>query len=140
MNNLFDQESQVKNIRKSRLYMVLGIVGGMLLGSLVVYFIQGRFPIEVMAGATLAGFLLLLFEFFIARHEKSDLPETDERISHNIFVFMSILSQAALAILVLGLSVFSLFGEESISIIYLWIFFLIYILVGSIGGIIVKNR
>lgn len=139
MDDIFDDDMKSR-LGKGRMYVIIGGIIGALIASLSVYFTRGDFPIEVMAGAVLASFLLLLFEYFKSGRRNRNIPETDERISENLFKFLSNLSHIAIAVLVIGLTVISLFNIEAIPIVYIWVFFLIYILAGSIGGAIVKNK
>jgi len=139
MDDIFDENSKNK-MRKSRLYAIIGGMIGVSIASMAMYFISGEFPIEVMAGAVFASFLLLLFEYFKSGRRNDNLPETDERVSKNLFNFLSNLSHITLAVLVIGLAIISLFNIEAIPIFHLWLFFFIYILVGAIGGAMVKNK
>lgn len=139
MDDIFDENSKNK-MSKSRLYTIIGGMIGVSIASVATYFIRGEFPIEVMAGAVFASFLLLLFEFFKSGRRNGNLPETDERVSKNLFNFLSNLSHITIAVLVIGLTIVSLFNIEAIPIFHLWLFFSIYILVGAIGGAIVKSK
>lgn len=139
MNDIFDDDMKSR-LGKGRMYVIIGGIIGASIASLSVYFIGGEFPIEVVAGAVLTSFLLLLFEYYKSGRRNRNIPETDERISENLFKFLSNLSHIAIAVLVIGLTVISLFNIEAVPIVYIWVFFLVYILAGSIGGAIVKNK
>ncbi|MBN3346494.1 hypothetical protein CF050_06280 [Clostridium botulinum] len=113
---------------------------GAVLGSFLGYFFQGEFPYEVLTGGLVATIILTVIEVVKQKRKKDNLPEADERIIHNVFRFFAYVSYIFLATLFVALAVFTLLGNESISILYLWIFFFSYIWIVRIGALIIKRR
>lgn len=113
---------------------------GAVLGSFLAYFFQGEFPYEVFVGGLASTIILTVILLIKQKRKKDNLPEADERVIHNIFRFFAFASHITLAILMMVLAVFTLLGNESISILYLWIFFFAYIWIVGIGTLIIKVR
>lgn len=113
---------------------------GTVLGSFLVYLFQGEFPYEVFTGGLVAAVILTTIEVIKQKRKKDYLPEADERVIRNSFRFFAYGSHVFLAILFIALGVFTLLGNESISIYYLWIFFFLYIWIVGIGALIIKRR
>ncbi len=113
---------------------------GIVLGSILVYFFQGEFPYEVLAGGLVGTSILVIFEAIRQKRKKDRLPEIDERIAKNVSRLFAYASHISLAILFIILGIFTLLGYESIPIYYLWIIFFSYIWVGAIGVFFIKRR
>lgn len=113
---------------------------GALLSSFLIYYFQGEFPYEILIAALIASVILTIIQVVKQKRKKDNLPEADERIIQNIFRLFAYTSHIALAILFVSLGVFTLLGNESISIFYLWILFFSYIWIVGIGRIIVFRR
>ena len=113
---------------------------GAVLGSFLFYSFQGEFPYEVLMGGIAATIILTILQLIKQKRKKDNLPEADERVIHNMFRFFSFASHITLAILFISLGVFTLLGNESISLLYLWIFFFAYIWIVGIGTLIIKVR
>ena len=121
-------------------YIIICTFIGAALGSFLFYFFQGEFPYEVLTAGLVAAVILTVFQIIKQKRKKNNLPEADERVIRNIFRFFAIASHITLAILFITLGVFTLLGNESISILYLWIFFFAYIWIVGIGTFIIKVR
>ena len=121
-------------------FIILCTLIGAVLGSFLVYFFQGEFPYEVLVGGIAATIILTFIQLIKQKRKKDNLPEADERVIHNIFRFIAFASHITLAILFIALGVFTLLGNESISLLYLWIFFFAYIWIVGIGTLIIKVR
>ena len=113
---------------------------GAVLGSFLVYFFQGEFPYEILTGGLIVAVIFTIIEVIKQKGRKDNLPEADERIIRNVFRFFAYASHISLAIFFIALGAFTLLGNESISIFYLWIFFFSYIWIVGIGALIIKRR
>lgn len=113
---------------------------GAVLGSFLFYLFQAEFPYEVATGGLVATIILTVIEMIKRKRKKDNLPEADERIIRNVFHFFAYASHISLAILFIAVGVFTLLGNESIAISYLWIFFFSYIWIVGIGVLIIKRR
>ncbi|MFD1349974.1 hypothetical protein [Oceanobacillus caeni] len=113
---------------------------GAVLGSFLAYSFQGEFPYEVLAGGLVATIILTVIQVIKQRRKRDNLPEADERVIHNVFRFFTYVSHIFLAILFIALAIFTLLGNESISILYLWLFFFSYIWIAGIGALIIKRK
>ncbi|MGM8366381.1 hypothetical protein ACLIBG_13010 [Virgibacillus sp. W0181] len=121
-------------------FVIIGTLIGAGLGALLVYLFQGEFPYEVLAGGLAAAIILTIIQLVKQKRKKDNMPEADERVIHNVSRFFAYASHIALAVLFLGIAVFTLLGYESIPILYLWILFFAYIWIAGIGGIVTKRR
>lgn len=122
------------------IFLMVCIFLGSVLGATLTYIFQGEFPYEVIVGALVATGILTIIHLSKQKRKKNQVPEADERVIRNIFHFFAYSSHISLAVLFIGIAVFTLLGNESISIFYLWIFFFAYIWTVGIGAIITKSR
>ena len=113
---------------------------GAVLGTYLIYIFQGKFYYEVLKGGLISTIILIVFEVIKRRLKKNKLPEMDERVARNVLRFLAYMSHIYLLILFIALGVFTLIEKESISILYLWIFFFSYIWIAGIGLFIIKKR
>jgi len=121
-------------------YIIACTLLGAILGSFLVYYFQGAFPYEVLAAGLITALFLTLIQVIKQKQKKDTVPETDERVAKNIFRFFAYMSHGFLGILFISLGVFTLLGNESISIFYLWILFFSYIWIVGIGALIIKRK
>jgi uncharacterized membrane protein YfcA len=136
-----DREKWGKILEKwTPFFIITCTLIGAVLGSFLFYFFQGEFPYEVLTGGLVATVILTVIQVIKQKRKKDNLPEADERVIRNVFRFFSYASHISLATLFIALAVFTLLGDESISIFYLWIFFFSYIWIVGIGAFIVKRR
>ena len=124
----------------SSLFMIACAFIGTVLGTLLVYFIQGEFPYEVLAGGSTAVIILIIIELIKQKRKTDNMPETDERVTQNVFNFMAYGSHIFIAVLFIGLAAYTVLGSDAIPTLYLWIFFFSYIVIVGFGGIIIKRR
>lgn len=124
----------------SSLFMIACLFIGTVLGTLLVYFIQGEFPYEVFAGGTTAVIILIIIELIKQKRKTDNMPETDERVTQNVFNFMAYGSHIFIAVLFIGLAAYTVLGSDAIPTLYLWILFFSYIVIVGFGGIIIKRR
>ena len=124
----------------SSLFMITCTFFGAILGSLLVYFIQGEFPYEVFAGGSTAVIILIIIELIKQKRKTDNMPETDERVTQSVFNFMAYGSHIFIAVLFIDLAAFTVLGSDAIPTLYLWIFFFSYIVIVGFGGIIIKRR
>ena len=120
--------------------MIACLFIGTVLGTLLVYFIQGEFPYEVFAGGSTAVIILIIIELIKQKRKTDNMPETDERVTQNVFNFMAYGSHIFIAVLFIGLAAYTVLGSDTIPTLYLWIFFFSYIVIVGFGGIIIKRR
>lgn len=119
---------------------IVGILVGALIGAGLVYYFQGQFPIEVLAGAAIAAILLIIYQIIKQSRKKNNIPEVDERVSHNMFRFLSICSHLAVLLLALCITGYTAIGRDAIPLLPLWIIILLYIWVSGIGLFVIKRR
>lgn len=111
-----------------------------MLGSLLVYITQGIFPLDVFAVGITAILILTVIQIIRRKRKKDNVPEVDERVAHNVFRYHSYMSHFAIAILFIAVAILTLLEMETISILYLWIFFVAYLWMVGIGAIFIKRR
>lgn len=121
-------------------FIISSTLLGAILGSFLVYYFQGTFPYEVLVAGLIAAIFLTIIQVIKQKQKKDAVPETDERVVKNIFQFFAYTSHGFLSILFIALGVFTLLGNESISIFYLWILFFSYIWIVGIGALIIKRK
>ncbi|MUV37835.1 hypothetical protein JNUCC1_01641 [Lentibacillus sp. JNUCC-1] len=139
--NTHDRKTLSKKLEKwSQYFVIICTLIGTALGSFLVYLFQGEFPYEVMAGGLAAAIILTIIQLVKHKRKKDNLPEADERVIHNVFRFLAFASHITLAVLFIGLAVFTLLGYDAIPMLYLWILFFVYIWVAGIGGLVIKRR
>lgn len=132
-----------KTNKKQNRYMPIYIVGGtflgFLLGSLLLYLAKGEFRYDglIVAGGT--SVTLLLIFFLKQKSKKHNIPDVDERVRNNMLKLFFYTSLIFIAILFIAISLFTIYGQDSIPITYLWIYFTLYILTTSVGSLFVKN-
>ena len=121
-------------------FMIAFITIGALIGSAVIYYLQGDVPYEVIAGFVVASLMLTIIQMVKQKFKKNRLPEVDERVAKNVSKFFAYSSHITLGLVVVGLAVVTAMGDEAISIYYLWVLFFLYLWVVGIGTFILKRR
>lgn len=135
-----DEKKSLIPEKYSTLFMIACTFIGTVLGTLLVYFIKGELPYEVLAGGSTAVIILLIIELIKQKPKTDNVPETDERVTQNIFNFMAYGSHIFIAVLFIGLALLTLLENDAIPTLYLWIFFFAYLVIVGFGGLIIKRR
>lgn len=120
-------------------FIIGGTFLGFVLGTFLLYLFKGEFRYEGLIGGGASSLILTIIVIVRRRFKKADIQEVDERVRDNTLKFFFYVSQIFLGILFLSLGFLSLTGEESIRLIYLWIFFFSYIAVAGVGSLIVRK-
>jgi hypothetical protein len=132
-----------KQTKKQEKYMPYLIIGGtffgFVIGSLLISLFEGEFRYDGLIGGGLSCLILTIIVVIKRKRKNNNIPEVDERVKNNTIRFFFYVSQIFLGILFLSLGLISLTGEDSIRLIYLWIFFFSYIAVAGIGSLIVRK-
>lgn|SRR5699024_5025603 len=126
--------------KKMPFILIGGILVGALIGAVLVYYFQGQFPIEVIAGAATGAILLIIYQVIKQSGKKNNIPEVDERVSNNMFRFLSICSHLAVLLLALFITAYTAIGREAVPLFPLWIIIFLYISASGIGLFIIKRR
>ncbi|MDQ0207401.1 hypothetical protein [Alkalicoccobacillus murimartini] len=113
---------------------------GAVLGSFLYYLFQGEFPYEVVMSGLIITVIFTVIEVIKQKRKKDKVPEADERVIQNISRYFAYISHGSLAIIFISLAGFTLIGQESFPILYLWILFFAYIWIVGIGTLIIKRR
>ena len=121
-------------------FMIAFITIGAFIGSAVINYLQGDVPYEVIVGFVVASVMLTIIQMVKQKLKKDRLPEVDERVAKNVSKFFAYSSHITLGLVVVGLAVVTALGDEAISIYYLWVLFILYLWVVSIGTFILKRR
>ncbi|AVR00884.1 hypothetical protein OBCHQ24_18395 [Oceanobacillus iheyensis] len=136
-----ERKKWVAILEKWRPFFIIACIAvGSILGAFLVYWFEGEFPYEVLMGGLLAVLILAVIEVIKKRRKKDNVPEADERVVRNVFRFFAFTSHIFLAVLFIGMTVFTLIGNDGIPLLYLWLFFFAYIWVTGIGSLIAKRR
>lgn len=139
--NVKDRKTFDKLLAKWSPYFIISCtLLGAILGSFLVYYFQGEFPYEVLAAGLIVTLFLTVIEVIKQKKKKNNVPEADERVIKNISRFFAYTSHIFLGVLFISLGIFTLLGNESISIFYLWILFFSYIWIAGIGALIIKRK
>ena len=136
-----DRKEWVRFLEKwTPYFMMICTLIGAALGSWLAYVAYGEFPYEVLIGGAIATIILAVVQVIKQKRKKDNLPEADERVIRNMSRFFAIASHLTLAVLFIGLAIFTFLGNETISLLYLWISFFAYIWIVGIGTFIIKFR
>ncbi|RIU93486.1 hypothetical protein [Oceanobacillus picturae] len=122
------------------IFIIVCTAIGASLGASLVYLFYGEFPYEVVVGSLVAAVILAVIEVIKKKRKKDNVPEADERVARNVFRFFAFTSHIFLAVLFIGMTLFTLLGNEEVPLLYLWIFFFLFIWISGIGAFIAKRR
>lgn len=114
------------------------IISCTLVGSFLVYYFQGEFPYEVFNGGLIITLLLIVIQ--VLKRKKATVSDGDESGIKTILRLFSYTSSVFLVIFFIALGVYTLLGNKSISIFYLWNLFFSYIWIVGISALIVKRK
>ena len=109
---------------------------GMLLGT---FFTKGL-DWSAILGALTGFAVIFLINLFYVRSKKDKTPEVDERTINNMRKYYAIIANVFLGALFLVLAAVTYMGHDQISISYLWMFVIAYMLISGIGALIVSRR
>lgn len=117
-------------------FAAFGGLIGMIFGSFI--FNAGDFS-AILGAAT--GFLIIfLINALFVKAKKDNTPELDERTRGNMRNYYAIIGNVFMAILFIALTVLTYLGEDEVSISYLYIFVIAYMLISGVGALIVSKR
>ncbi|WP_407371886.1 hypothetical protein [Carnobacterium sp.] len=114
------------------------IISCTLVGSFLVYYFQGEFPYEVFNGGLIITLLLAVIQ--VLKQKKAIGTDGDERGIKNVLRLFSDTSPVFLVIFFIALGVYTLLGNKSISLFYLWNLFFSYIWIVGISALIGKRK
>lgn len=95
---------------------------------------------SAILGAFAGFFIIFMGNFFYVRSKKDKTPEVDERTINNMRKYYAIIANLFLGVLFLLLAAVTYMGYDQITISYLWIFVVSYMLISGIGAFIVSRR
>lgn len=139
--NTNDKKNWIAFLEKWVPFFIIGCtLIGAVLGSFLVYCFQGAFLYEILIAGLIVAAGLSGVEMIKQKRKKDNIPDSDERVARNVFRLFTYISYIFLAILFITVGVLTLLGNETIEIIYLWIFFFLYIWIAGLGVLIIKRR
>lgn len=95
---------------------------------------------SAILGAFTGLVIIFIGNLMYVRSKKDKTPEVDERTINNMRKYYAIIANVFLGVLFLILAAVTYMGHDQISISYLWIFVIAYMLVSGIGALIVSRR
>lgn len=118
------------NNTKFKVWSFISVMVGAAIGIGITYSIQGMPVLPVLIGYIVYGVILAIFLFFLGR---SKIPDTDERTSVNVRNFFAYGSTMLIITLFFIIFVYHMFGNESIEISTLVIFFSVAFAILTLG-------
>lgn len=113
---------------------------GGLIGVIIGTFIFSGVDWSAILGGITGLFIIFLGNLVYVRSKKDKTPEVDERTLNNMRKYYAIIANLFLGVLFLMLAAVTYMGYDQISIFYLWIFVIAYMLISGIGALIVSRR
>lgn len=107
---------------------------------IVLFFIRGEFNIGFVVGSFLANALGVIINIIYVQRKKDETPVIDTKVRNNMIKYIVFASQIVFLIFTVVLIIATLYGMETIPMIYLWIAMGINMGVISIGALIVLFR
>lgn len=124
------------NNTKFKVWSFISVMVGAAIGIGITYSIQGMPVLPVLIGYIVYGVILAIFLFFLGR---SKIPDTDERTSVNVRNFFAYGSTMLIITLFFIIFVYYMFGNESIEISTLVIFFSVAFAILTLGSFITQK-
>ncbi|MDZ5712765.1 hypothetical protein [Jeotgalibacillus haloalkalitolerans] len=113
---------------------------GGLVGMIVGTLIFNGADFSAILGALTAFIIIFIVNVIYVRSKKDQTPEVDERIIHNMRKYYAVIANVFLCILFVALSALTFLDYEQISISYLWMFVIAYMLISGVGAIVVSKK
>lgn len=111
-------------------------LAGMIIGTLIFSGLDW----SALLGAFIAFLLIFMGNYINVKSKKDRTPEVDERTINNMRKYYAIIANVFLGALFLLLAAVTFMGYDQVSILYLWIFVILYMFVSGIGALIVLRR
>lgn len=115
---------------------LIGIVTSLIVKT-IIYLSTGEFDLSGVLGAVTGFIIIAIINIIIIKTKKDKTPTIDERKMNNIKRFHAISPHIYLGIIVIGLIILSIIGVEVISITYLWLAVMLYLLLSGIGSFVI---
>ncbi|MBM7578036.1 hypothetical protein [Jeotgalibacillus terrae] len=114
----------------------MGGLAGMILGT----FIFSGADWSAILGAFTAFVIIFIINLVFVKSKKDQTPEVDERIMLNMRKYYAVIANVFIGILFIALSALTYLGYEQVSLMYLWMFVVAYMIVSGIGALVVSKR
>ena len=121
-------------------FRVIYVLIGALAGMLIYYLVKGKFDMSLFLGVLAGIAILIIFNVIKVLRKKDRVPEADERTVNNLLKFFTFLSNIYILVLLGSLGIITLIEIETIPITYLWLVLIAYLLISSIGSLIISRR
>lgn len=121
-------------------FRVIYVLIGALVGMLIYYLVKGKFDMSLFLGVLAGIAILIIFNVIKVLRKKDRVPEADERTVNNLLKFFTFLSNIYILVLFGSLGIITLIEIETIPITYLWLVLIAYLLISSIGSLIISRR
>ena len=121
-------------------FRVIYVLIGALAGMLIYYLVKGKFDMSLFLGVLAGIAILIIFNVIKVLRKKDRVPEADERTVNNLLKFFTFLSNIYILVLFGSLAIITLIEIETIQITYLWLVLIAYLLISSIGSLIISRR
>lgn len=113
---------------------------GGLIGMIFGQFIFNAGDLSAILGAATGFLVIFLINAVYVKSKKDNTPELDERTRGNMRSYYAIIGNVFVLILLLSLTVLTYRGEDYVSIDYLFMFVIAYMLISGVGALIVSKR
>lgn len=117
-------------------FAAFGGLIGMIFGS----FIFNAGDLSAILGAATGFVIIFVINAVYVKSKKDKTPELDERTRGNMRTYYAIIGNVFMAFLFFGVTVLTYLGEDQVSISYLFIFVIAYMVISGVGALIVSKR